>query len=254
MRLVPLLCVALLLLLGSRNAVGAQISLAADLDNTIFAESENSGGSATTLFAGQNNQGNARRTLVHFDIAGNLPQNANVTNVVLKLTLDAGSQSDTEERSLGVHRVMAAWGEGTSGGGGPTSGQGQPATAGDATWTDHVYPGQAWTTPGGDFVGAASSTAMVGTTPGDYFWDSSVSLVDDVRGWLAMPAMNHGWIVLGFEGTNGTIRRFHSREAASELRPTLTIDYVLIPEPSTVLLLAIGLCAWCGVKRVRSTR
>jgi hypothetical protein len=55
-----------------------------------------------------------------------------------------------------------------------------------------------------------------------------------VQAWLDTPANNFGWILIGDETTNGTAKRFNSREHPTpDNRPQLTIAFNL-PEQLTV--------------------
>ncbi len=223
-------------------ANAASIAIPAASDNTIFSESLNSGGQVTMFFAGRNNAAGMRRALVRFDVASHVPAASTVTGVTLTLHLDGAAQNETEVRNVALHRLLAGWGEGTSGGGGPGSGQGQPPSTGDATWVHRFYDGQVWTTSGGDFVTTESSVASIGVSPTFYSWPSTATFVADVQGWLEDSATNFGWTLMGNESRNGTVRRFDSREAVDEgLRPMLTIEYQPVPEPASSVLLVSGL-------------
>jgi hypothetical protein len=246
------LLISLAILGATPTARSALVTLSADADNTIFSESLNSGGLATTIFAGRNNAAGVRRALVRFDVAGSVPAGAMITGVTLSLNLDGAAQTENQSRDVGLHRLLADWGEGTSGGGGPGGGQGQPATTGDATWQHTFFDTESWTHAGGDFDPSASSVASIGFVPGPFSWPSTADLVADVQTWLDDPAINFGWAITGGETTNGTVRRFHSREAAMEnLRPTLTVEFQAVPEPGSLALLlaAVACAAVCGASR-----
>ena len=83
-------------------------------------------------------------------------------------------------RTLGLHKLLGDWGEGTSGWGlGPGgTGQGYGAVAGEhpATWTYQFYNADAWTNAGGDFAGTASATTSVGMD-----LNSDVHVAHDIR-------------------------------------------------------------------------
>lgn len=227
-----------------------QVLLSPIRDNTIFSESQNSGGLATSLFAGRNNNAGLRRGLLQFDVASALPANAMITAAEVTMTMDSAAQTETEPRDIGLHRVLAAWGEGTSGGGGAGGGQGQAPTTGDATWSYRLYDTESWITPGGDFTASASGVASVGVALGPYAWSSTSTLVDDVQAWLDDPASNFGWILIGDESRNGTVRRFYSQQAADiAVRPSLMIDYQIVPEPASVLLLCASLIGLVARRR-----
>jgi hypothetical protein len=149
--------------------------------------------------------------------------------------------------------LLADWGEGLAGAGGtPGSGggggQGSAAQQDDATWLYRFWDaslgpaGQAqnpliWSTPGGDYVPTPSATAVVGIGQNAvcrYAWfddvpaDPQFSLKSDVERWLATPAENFGWIVIGDEVQTHTARRFQSRENDTTLigQPTMNVNGV----------------------------
>jgi hypothetical protein len=229
-----------------------QVIVVADRDNAIFAESNNSGGVATTFQVGTNNNSRVRRGLIRFDVDGAIPAGSMITGATLSMHLDGASSTDSGDREVRLHRLLADWGEGTSAGGGAGGGNGQAPTTNDATWNHRFFDTTAWSTPGGDFAPAASANAAVSTTLGVFHWTSN-ELVSDVQSWLSNPATNYGWIVLGEEDEGGSSRRFDSRESANaDFRPTLTIDYAPVPEPSGALLLLLG--AACVSISCRSRR
>lgn len=193
------------------------------------------------LFAGRTNQDgqgpamtSIRRALVYFDLAGAIPNGMRVTEATLTLRDVQGNNGDA---TITVHRVLQDWGEGTSfypGGGG------EAATDGDATWVhaiyDEVEPAASafWNTPGGDFAPIASAqTAVTGDMGGGGLFEwTSPQLLADVRGWMAEPAGNFGWVLLGDESTGQSAKRFNSREVTDPpaVPPMLTLEY----EPLTV--------------------
>src|SRR5690554_3444006 len=118
----------------ANQARATTVPIAAGRDNTIFAESLNSGGAATTFFVGRNNSAGVRRALIWFDVAAFIPAGATIEAVTLSLYMDGAAQTETKDREVALYRLTADWGEGTSGGGGPGGGMGQSPTAGDATW------------------------------------------------------------------------------------------------------------------------
>src|SRR5262249_5131274 len=138
------------------------------------------------------------------------------------------------------HRVLQNWGQGASDAGDP-GGAGTQAAPGDATWLNTFYPGLFWTNPGGDFSPTVSASVPV-TSVGFYTWGSTPSMVADVQSWLSNPASNFGWLLLGNETQQQTVRRYDSREnPIASVRPVLKINY--FPEPATLVLLAAGAVA-----------
>lgn len=230
---------------------GEQAVIEADRDNTIFSESTNSAGAASTFIAGRTNGGALRRSFLHFDVAGTVPADAAVTSASLVLHLDGVSQSETDPRDMSLHRVTTEWGEGFSGAGGPGGGQGAPSTVGDATWLHSTFDTGLWSSAGGDFSSVPSAVASVGTTIDFYQWASTADLVADVQGWLDDPTTNFGWALLGDETRNGSARRFNSREGAEDFRPVLTLDFTVVPEPSSI---SLAILAWLLPMTLRRSR
>jgi hypothetical protein len=208
----------------------------------------NSAGGAAGIFSGGNGASFPRRGLLAFDVAGNLPLGASITDATLTLTL--GNAPNNNAQSVELHRLLVNWGEGTAGNSSPNiggAGNGFAAGTGDATWNTPTFGSGAWTNSGatGDFVGTASaSTPVTGPVETSFSWNSP-GLLSDVQGWFANPASNFGWLLLNAaESTAQSVKAFYSRSATQNasggqlnpaLRPMLTINYV--PEPSTTLLL-----------------
>ena len=192
-----------------------------DRDNTLFqsASGSLSNGSGPAMFAGSNSSANIRRALVHVDVASQVPANATILSVELRLHVS--NAPDSIPRTIDVCRVLADWGEGASS---STGGGGAPAQPGDATWLHRFFPDQLWANAGGDFDPAAHASAVVGE-PDFYVW-SSPALVADVQAWLTDPVANFGWLLRGEEGTPSTARRFDTHENEDEaVRPALVVEY-----------------------------
>jgi len=203
-------------------------------DNSIYSDlTGNSNGSGDGVFAGRNSLGGLRRGFLAFDLSS-IPAGSLINSVSLTLVL---SQSNSGTAIVSLHRVNADWGEGTSNG----TGQGAPATAGDATWLRRFFNTTSWTTPGGDFVATPSASQSVsGLNP--YVW-SSAGLTSDVQAWRASPSSNFGWILIGDEGLNNTAKKFGSRESGTP--PVLSVDFTphapgAAPAALGLLSLAMG--------------
>jgi spore coat protein A len=211
----------LILAIGADRALANVTTLAPIQDNTIYSEGDLSNGAGDHVFSGRTNGDPVRRALIQFDIAGAIPAGATINSVTLTLTRNKGKNASP---SMPLHRLLAAWGEGTSDAP-DEEGAGASATTGDATWMHTFYPTSTWTSPGGDYVGSASATTVVGNSNGPYTW-SSATMVSDVQGWLDTPSSNHGWILIGDESSTRTARRFDSRTSPTvSARPTLEIDF-----------------------------
>jgi hypothetical protein len=208
-------------------ATGQICALYPDRDNTIYEPPQGSG-TSNALFegvvSGNAGIGLARRALMRFDVAGNVPAGVAITHAELILTV-TNAPPETPERPFALHRLTADWGEGTSNTG-AFGGVGAPATPGDATWETSFWPDVPWTTPGGDFAQTASAVAAVSPVVVERARWSSAQMIADVQGWLNDPATNHGWIVIGDEVNLFTARRFGSREhPIPEWRPVLVIGF-----------------------------
>lgn len=204
-------------------------------DNTLYEDATGSlsNGAGTTLYCGRTGffggSAVARRALFHFDVAGNAP--AGTAVIYADLTLQC-SQGQGGNAQLQVHRLTAAFGEGSSDAGVPGGG-GAPAATGDATWTNTFYPSSNWTTPGGDFVAGFSAKTTV-SGPGTYVWGPTPQLTADVQDMLVNPAGNFGWLLKAPE-IAGQAKRFESRESPGS-EPVLTVIFApAIPAAKTVV-------------------
>ncbi len=205
----------------ARSAPLQTRTIACVQDNTLYESSTGSlsNGAGDHIFAGSTATGEIRRALLAFDVAGSIPSGARILGATLTLHV---TRTIAGPEDVSLHRLLAAWGEGTSHAFGQ-EGAGAPATPGDATWIHTFYPGLFWALPGGDYAGTASATTSVGFT-GPFTW-TSTRVVADVQEWLDAPAANFGWIVIGQEQGIATTKRFGSRNGTPVLRPTLTITY-----------------------------
>ncbi|MBI4622734.1 MAG: immunoglobulin domain-containing protein [Verrucomicrobia bacterium] len=209
------------LLLPGR-AAAASAALRPGKDTTIYGDgSANlSNGAGAFLFAGSSGEKRVLRSLLAFDLVGQIPAGATVNSVSLTFTINTPLAKNANV--VGLHRVLADWGEGSSlapmGGGG-----GALATNGGATWNARFFNTATWTTPGGDFAGAASASQPVSGGSGTVTF-SSAGLVADVQAWVNNPATNFGWIMVAQDETGPAVR-FASREGSPA--PSLVVDFTL---------------------------
>ncbi|MDX1667156.1 MAG: DNRLRE domain-containing protein, partial [Saprospiraceae bacterium] len=186
------------------------VTLESVKDNTIYLDPGGtllSNGSGEHFFAGMSGSGLTHRALIQFDIAGSIPDNAQIESVVLTLNRSrAAPQSDG--KSVTLHRLVSNWGEGSSMA--PSGeGQGAPPANNDATWEHTFFDGSFWNNEGGDFMASQSaSRTMQGST---IQWGSTGGMVQDVQDWLDNPSANFGWILLGDESQTSTSSRFDSK-------------------------------------------
>jgi hypothetical protein len=247
------ICLALALgILWSPCALAGLVTLEPAHDTSIYQnDGTRSNGGGGVIFTGNNSAGSARRGLLSFDIVGNIPAGSTIDSVVLTLSVASfggtggAGGSDPTTYLTSLYRVSQAWGEGTAGTGSGATGSGggfaTPSNGTSATWTHAFYATQPWTS-GGDFLAAASASALVsGSIDSAFTWGSTPAMVSDVQGWLDNPASNFGWILLGDESGTQTFRSFYSRESVNaSLRPALTVRFTPVPEPSTLVLTMAG--------------
>jgi hypothetical protein len=216
------------------NAASAELTLTLDpsKDNSLYQSSLGSvsNGAGDYLFVGKTfRTGQLRRGAIAFDFS-TLPANAMVSSVTLTLTLSAAGP--TVPSDVMLHRFTENWGEGASDAGEP-GGTGADALPGDATWIHAFYNTVPWSTPGGTFSPMMSAMRSVGGDALAYDFNAP-QLAADVQAWLANPAMNFGWALIGDESVNGSAKKFNSREnPTASSRPKITIVYDVVAAGST---------------------
>ena len=215
----------------------SSVSLGPIKDNTLYQDSSGtvSNGAGQYFFVGRTGSvtNKVRRGVIAFGIAGNVPAGSTISSVTLTLNMSK-TNFQAGSRTIGLHKLSAAWGEGTSDA--PSNeGGGTSATAGDATWLHTFFNTDFWQAAGGDFSATVSaSTSVAGE--GSYFWGSTAQMVADVQAWLDDPPSNFGWVLVGDESVNTTTKRFDTKENGTPSnRPVLTVDYTPPPPPQAVL-------------------
>ena len=228
-RLLALAVAAALGSLGGSLASAGTVNINPSKDNTLYEYDPDVGDRSNALglhfFAGETALSQARRGVLAFDIAGNIPPGSTITAISLSLNMSKTPTNSAYVMEL--HKLLADWGEGTSIAPGE-EGTGAPATLNDATWRHRFFDTIFWSTQGGDFSATVSASQSVGPL-GHYMW-SSAQMVADVQGWLDNPASNFGWLMLGDESTNLTAKRFDTRESTSP--PVLAITYIPAGTPT----------------------
>lgn len=214
-----------LLLVAAEPARAETVFVEAGRDATLIEDPDGAlaNGAGPVFFVGRTNQrqNSVRRALIYFDVAAVVPERAVVESVRLTLFM---SPSNPNPTAIGLHRLLAEWGEGpsfASGGGGDFS------ALGDTTWTHTFYDDEFWTRPGGHFVARGSGVQDVAASD-FYAWESTRKMVADVRLWVSAPQRNFGWILIGDESTPQNAKSFSSREAPDpSFRPILEVTYRL---------------------------
>ncbi len=224
----------LLLALGGgvfrAGAVSITNSSSADTSLLEIEPSHNNGGQASVI-SGHIQNPFRTRGLYQFDLTS-LPTNTLIQSVVLELTVTAEPGDGLANAAFGLHRMLRPWGEGDKVAV-ARPGQGEPATAGEATWSHSFYPTNAWTAPGGaadvDFVSSESSFQFIYGTGEAYRFESTPELVADVQAWVNDPPANFGWMLIcDDEPTPFTARHFGSREDQGA-HPNLEIQFLVPP-------------------------
>ncbi len=205
------------------QGVLAQLVVTPTQDNTLYesATGDISNGAGDYFFVGTTARGaSIRRGLLFFDLSGKLPVSATIVSATLQLHM---SKTSSGQSDVALHRLLKVWGQGTSNAN-SNEGGGATATTGDATWLHTLFNTTLWQTAGGDFVPTTTATLpVVGIN--FYRW-SSPGLVADIERWLANPASNFGWVLVGNETESGTAKRFDTREnPIAANRPQLMIVY-----------------------------
>ena len=199
--------------------MAATVSLRPVKDTTIYGngDKELSNGAGAHLFAGSSGEKRVLRSLIAFNLAGQVPAGATINSVTLTLTINTPLNN---ANTVGLHRVLADWGEAgsiaLSGGGG-----GAEAKPGDATWKARFLGTANWTTNGGDFSAATAASTPVRGMAGTATFSGS-GMVADVQAWANNPAANFGWILVAADEAGPAVR-FSSREGGAA--PSLLIDY-----------------------------
>ncbi|HKQ96509.1 MAG TPA: multicopper oxidase domain-containing protein, partial [Candidatus Polarisedimenticolia bacterium] len=242
-RIVRAVLLGLAALLAASRAAADTVTLTPSKDNTLYEPiaqdgfQDRSDGAGPTMFTGKVKDADAdptaatrpalRRAVLAFDIAGSIPAGSTINSVQLTMYVDKVGL--TTAFAVGLHRLLAAWGEGTSNTGNSQQGRGEPPTTNDATWHHTFYATQFWSIPGGDYSLSISASQNVGNV-GFYTWGSTSGMVADVQSWLNTPAQNFGWIVRSVETTVQTTKRFGTRESTGQTggvtwRPRLVVSY-----------------------------
>lgn len=202
------------------------VQLLPSADNSLFEENTaNSNGQGAFLFAGNTNNGDARRALFKFDLSDSIPAGSVIDSVAFTLRLSKRPNPAENDHTFTLHNLTSDWGEGSSDASG-NEGAGTGAADTDATWVNAFHPGTAWTNAGGDFENAALASQDVGLNTGQFFTWTSPELAASVQAWLDNPAENFGWLLRGQETGEATARRFDSKDnGTADRRPVLFVRF-----------------------------
>ena len=114
--LFALAVVAALSFLGGSLASAGTVNINPSKDNTLYEYDPDVGDRSNALglhfFAGETALSQARRGVLAFDIAGNIPPGSAITAVSLSLNMSKTPTNSAYVMEL--HKLLADWGEGTS--------------------------------------------------------------------------------------------------------------------------------------------
>lgn len=232
--------------LCASQSVGDVVTFGAASDSTLFESPDGSlaGGKGEYLFVGKTLIGQIRRTVLKFDVAAHVPSGAVVDSAIITLHM---SRTPTTGTDVSFFRLTQQWSEGITDPPGE-EGAGGITVPGDVTWIHTAFDTSMWANPGGDFSANPSASEMVHGND-FYSWDLTV----DAQDMLDAPTLNYGWCLIGEEGAETTAKRFDSREnSVSEFRPSMRVEYHLIPTPGLTLVPIWGL--WFARRRNRQAK
>ncbi|HSM55211.1 MAG TPA: DNRLRE domain-containing protein, partial [Candidatus Sulfomarinibacteraceae bacterium] len=144
------------------------------------------------LFVGFNATYGAQRSLLWFDIGGEIPDGVGISNASLRLDLNYVNPPDSGPMPIVVRDLQSSWTEQT------------------VTWNTEPIRGDIWDTTD---VGSAITT---------YSWD----VTDLVRSWYEGSLENNGLQLEGDEQqAQPRERAFYARETETEFYPRLIVTY-----------------------------
>jgi hypothetical protein len=240
----------------------ASVSYAADLaipakrDNTLYQgqadggppDGERSNALGPNIWTGKGSNGNLKRSALFFDCKSIIPAEATITSAVLVLTLDR-AQPNVGPTDIGIYRLVADWGEGTSdaslidGGG-----RGTNATPGDMTFTHNFFNSSLWVTAGGEYVATPSASA---TARWPQFSDgppfqptnhlTSIGVLEiDIQNWIDGVNPEYGWMLRGDETQQPTAKRYWGvQHTIASQRPILLVGFNTLTTTTSTTTLPI---------------
>lgn len=199
----------------------------------------NFGGSGIFYYDNRGANNDTSRSVFKFDLV-DLPVGAVVNSVSLTWTvyqytfIDTNNGSATVAHDFSLHQVLTDWVES------------------EATWNS-ASSGVSWAgaglAEGLDYDSAVVDTISISSA--DTGMPVSWDITSLYNAWVNGTAENYGVTILGPDGvagytategdtTDGVARFYNTEYASDALRPKLTIDYTVVPEPASALLLIAG--------------
>jgi hypothetical protein len=162
------------------------------------------------------------RILLRFDLAGQIPQQAVVTDAWLEL-FAYYSEYPSAATDVGLYEVLRPWTE---------SGATWIRATADASWQQIGCAGPA------DRSSTYTAVARFSTTPSWQVWHNT-PLADLVQNWVSDPAHNYGVILLSLSPLDRQFWVLYSSQVGTEpgLRPRLIVSYyVPVPTPTATTI------------------
>lgn len=206
------------------------ITLGTSGDNTLYFSSTGalSNGTGPKMSVGVNDNGEARRAVLRFDVASAIPSGSTINSAYVVLRITSSASFTIEPHTM--HRLTSDWGEGSSNAEPFGSGDGAPSAVGDATWIHAFSPSSNWASAGGDFVASPSASSQVGGFGAPAFFDAGMGA--DVQAWVDGTVPDFGWLLKSDESGISTARRYATREGAPQDAPELVINFT--PPPTQI--------------------
>lgn len=185
--------------------------------DTQIAANVADGNYGTLATMGCGDSSGIRRFLLGFDLSS-IPPGADVQSAII--TLYCESETNTTDRTVGLHRMLKEWYEGA--GTGATPGAGVDAT----TWNNRNHNGSvAWGAAGGqsgtDYVATASDSEAITAPSTAFTWDVTA----DVQAFLSGVYENYGWMGINVDQATASSRKIFSssNSATAGNRPKLEV-------------------------------
>ncbi len=210
------------------------VRIAPSKDASLYAEDQIDGqargnGKGPSFIVGSVQVGVPRRTLIDFDLEGQVPPGA----VVVSARLGLNVIFSNAQPFLSIFRIEDNWAPGASV---PESPEfGHLAEDGDPTWDFKRYFAteidrrDAWRRQGGDFNFERPIHSDLGAVESDsnVVMFTSDALVEDVQAMVREPDSHFGWILLGDEsGFGASFQLYASVDNEDEaLRPFLEVEF-----------------------------